>query len=177
MKRLARHLFTLCSAASLLLCVAVCVLWVRGYWRIDEVKWDGPLGDRWYRCEIRSSRGYILPQSIAVPKEDPSVFSFNGFRFSSTPDPDQGFWSGRFDAWHEVGRPGDDTRLWGAQFPHWFAVLVCLPLPLAVFVPRLLRRRRRVAGHCPQCGYDLRASPGRCPECGAANPAAGSLEI
>jgi hypothetical protein len=29
MRRLAGHLFTLCSAGSLLLCVAVCVMWVR----------------------------------------------------------------------------------------------------------------------------------------------------
>ena len=25
-----------------------------------------------------------------------------------------------------------------------------------------------LAGRCPACGYDLRASPGRCPECGLA---------
>src|SRR6188768_485090 len=31
MRRLARHLFTLCSAVSLLLCVAVCALWVQSY--------------------------------------------------------------------------------------------------------------------------------------------------
>src|SRR4051812_38906692 len=31
MRRLARHLFMLCSALSLLLCVAVCVLWVWSY--------------------------------------------------------------------------------------------------------------------------------------------------
>src|SRR5688572_9015506 len=29
MRRLARHLFTLCSAVSLLLCMAVCLLWFR----------------------------------------------------------------------------------------------------------------------------------------------------
>jgi hypothetical protein len=31
MRRLARQLFTLCSAMSLLLFVAVCVLWARSY--------------------------------------------------------------------------------------------------------------------------------------------------
>src|SRR4051794_25136909 len=41
MGRLARHLFTLCSAVSLLLCVAVCALWVRSYHLADSVGHSG----------------------------------------------------------------------------------------------------------------------------------------
>ena len=37
MRRLTQRLSTLCAAMSLLLCVAVCVLWVRSHWRADGV--------------------------------------------------------------------------------------------------------------------------------------------
>ena len=37
MRRLARRLFTLCTALSLLLCVAACLLWARGHWRREGV--------------------------------------------------------------------------------------------------------------------------------------------
>ena len=47
--------------------------------------------------------------------------------------------------------------------PHWFLTLV---LGLVLFALGRRAWRRRPAGLCPNCGYDLRESPDRCPECG-----------
>jgi colicin import membrane protein len=68
MRRLLRNAFTICSAISLVLCVAVCVLWVRSYWVTDSrlLQVNG------VPCEARSSRGWMtlgtdyLPYTIAV---------------------------------------------------------------------------------------------------------------
>lgn len=55
--------------------------------------------------------------------------------------------------------------------PYWMLSTATAVLP-ALFVAWRLRsfiRRRRLrrSGYCPDCGYDLRATPSRCPECGA----------
>jgi len=52
--------------------------------------------------------------------------------------------------------------------PHWFLLLLTLPVPAYRLVVWLRRRRRARRGLCLACGYDLRASDeaGRCPECG-----------
>jgi hypothetical protein len=54
------------------------------------------------------------------------------------------------------------VRLVTIRFPLLFALFSLVPL--FVLARRLPRRVR--GGHCPTCGYDLRATPGRCPECG-----------
>jgi hypothetical protein len=51
-------------------------------------------------------------------------------------------------------------------FPHWFLVLLFAVVPTTHLIPIIRARRRYLAGHCPHCGYDLRATPERCPECG-----------
>jgi hypothetical protein len=62
----------------------------------------------------------------------------------------------------------DDSRIVYITLPHWLAVAVFGLTGLSMLVsPSARRARRRSAGLCEQCGYDLRASLERCPECGA----------
>src|SRR4051812_43494619 len=50
--------------------------------------------------------------------------------------------------------------------PYWFLLILTLLLPVRWTAPAVRARRRRGAGLCPRCGFNLRATPGRCPECG-----------
>jgi hypothetical protein len=71
---------------------------------------------------------------------------------------------------------GEQTRV--VAIPHW-PIAAVLAVPVGWWMINIRRRRigrrRRSAGLCPQCGYDLRATPtkgeallNRCPECGTA---------
>ena len=68
------------------------------------------------------------------------------------------------------------VEYWQIAVPWRWIALALTALSLAAAVPGASRvwRHRREQGHCPICGYDLRASKERCPECGeaiAATPA------
>jgi hypothetical protein len=61
-------------------------------------------------------------------------------------------------------RPGFTEVL----LPTW-SLIAALLLPMGLWAGIGWRQRRRVkAGHCVNCGYDLRATPEKCPECGRA---------
>ena len=49
----------------------------------------------------------------------------------------------------------------------WVTGLEIPALCVVMWIRYRERRRRWDHDACPECGYDLRASPGRCPECGA----------
>ncbi len=85
------------------------------------------------------------------------------------------FWNrlGFYDSW----QLGYKNPTWGRRGAMPYVALI-IPLslwPAIALCGVLLRRtrqtradRRRAKGLCPDCGYDLRATPDRCPECGVA---------
>jgi hypothetical protein len=57
----------------------------------------------------------------------------------------------------------------GLVVPLWEFVVILAVMPVIRCISWRRRRisaRRHRAGLCPNCGYDLRATPDRCPECG-----------
>lgn len=50
--------------------------------------------------------------------------------------------------------------------PYWLPALCFAVAPATYLLRRLRAWRRRRRGLCPECGYNLQATPDRCPECG-----------
>jgi hypothetical protein len=178
-----RQLLTLCSGVSLLLCVAVCVLWVRSYWFIDAFNrhrigpGDPPSFVR--RDALYTEAGGIgfnslwhvdpAMQGWAWPRHDTPWRYVHERRVEGTPIRPKWSWLGfaRFDWGNPPG-----TGLRGFRIPLWLLALLfgALATPWLMRASGRLRARgRRRSGLCAACGYDLRAHGGgeRCPECGS----------
>ena len=154
-----RRLLNILTALSLLLCVAVAALWVRSYWRVHGVAFEGAAGTR--GAVSRGGALYFIrePPGVGVP---PAGWVWLSGPVAGAPTMPAGV----------TGPLGfGDFEPAGAMGPRivavpWWCVAV-LGLALAgwrVGQPR--RGRDRAAGVCSHCGYDLRATPDRCPECG-----------
>jgi hypothetical protein len=153
-KNLRRILLNALTALSLILFAAVVALWVRSYWASDELGYISGGGI----VSISNPRGHL---AIFVD----SPVSGHGFTHLSRlpvhldrdlPAPDSQW--GPFRVWFNF------DRLIAAA-PAWLCALAFAVLPLTRFAGRF-RKRRPAPGLCPECGYDLRATPERCPECG-----------
>jgi hypothetical protein len=167
MRRLARHLLTLCTVLSLLLFVAVCALWVRSLRRGDLLDFVGLD----LRLVIRSDAGLIVTQVSRAEVQDRP-----GLRHVSWPIPTNWSiwgvlgrrWWQRLGFGHNVGGTAAGQRVDQFVFPHYCLAAASLPLPALMLIQHRRARRLRIKGLCPNCGYDLRATPQRCPECGSA---------
>ena len=163
-----RRLFTILAALSLLLFVALVVLWVRSAWfRSDqfavhrvvppnvrdtweiETRTTGVQFSRdvWaFNGTISGKSSYSFKSSEDPVADTPAGFRFIGFGYESDADRHEFF-----------GR-----RTTALLVPYWAIALLLAAAPAILF----RSRRHRSPGTCSRCGYDLRATPGRCPECG-----------
>ena len=157
---------------SLLLFLLLTALWVRSFWRLDEVSrvtvQNETQGAISFRGAVHLSRATAKTAGARDAKWDVYPIAA-GTTWADHYPTGLGWNHLGFGAAGSVGTSRLTPWLFRNEVlivPYW-ALCAATSLPLAPtfwrFVRRQMRRRR---GQCPACGYDLRASPGRCPECG-----------
>jgi hypothetical protein len=188
---MARRLFTLLSALSLLLCIALLALWVRSRSVLEVLDRfnDRPLapaGWLFTRHSIRSDLGGVTFRRRTFSFQRLSYhFSWAepGLRYRRVDfaprdyDYDGDDYIALDTYWRRLGfgyesyevsdrRAGITTTKCLVRAPYWLLCIATGVLPSLWAVRRLRERGRRHNSLCMRCGYDLRATPGRCPECG-----------
>lgn len=185
-----RRLWTFFGSVSLLLFVAVCVLWVRSFWVGDAVEWRRVTRDdriiwSWYMVLSSGKGGVGLSRdaedyeaAYATLDDTGPRWLLEGWRRRAPTYPQPAFHAGAGKPspmfalrWGDAGNRRSGTVRWELILPYWVPALLFALAP-AARLWRLVRNRRASGraslGRCRACGYDLRATPDRCPECGAA---------
>ena len=182
------------SALSLIVGVLLIAAWTLGQWRADSLVSQRvhQEDNSWRAASVVSStsgiyvswqrKGFSAPgEALAYSREQHlaegflhatgapqrSPFSAGGSFFNRI-----GFGYEVLTVTRDSGRPGTYRGRWRrAHVPYWAltAAFLAAGLPsVRAWFARRRRLRRRAAGCCPSCGYDLRSTPDRCPECGMA---------
>jgi len=171
----------LICALSALATLVVIIPWVHSHRRHEVLVW----GSRYHALSVGATYGQVALRHVHLKTDDAHVsFSDPGFQHrSAAAQPTQlGMYASDCSIFWVVGpfsfivgkQQGGDWQTPGSArwtdhlqelvVPYWFILALTLA-PGLLMIYRHIRRPR--AGHCAQCGYDLRASPQRCPECGA----------
>ena len=166
-----RRLFNLAAALSLLLCVAMVLLWVRSHLKFTDVFFFQTAGGNslYVFSELARIDLSLGTVSGGPPRRQANWQSSHTDAWFASPPPGVSVWYRlhfrRLERW--TLRHGDQSvSMRGIMLPLWFPASAFSLLP-AVWLARAWKRKRRRRPHlCPKCGYDLRATPNRCPECG-----------
>ena len=169
-----RRLLNLLTALSLVLCVSSGAAWAasrqsprpkisftatRRLWQVELAGGSFIVRsfDDWPAAATPAQKWRAHESSgLNIPRADFEL-GVPGYRIASGPDfvtvaGGTEYW-GRYATFR--------LRLW--LLPYLGSLL---PLARLIGIPPFSRDRRRQAGVCRACGYDLRATPARCPECG-----------
>jgi hypothetical protein len=162
------RLLNLLTGLSLLLCVAVFVLWVRSFYAGRSRSGGFPGDDRLFQTGFVSSfEGSFLVEwyrQLGPPSPRLKDDAFSAWSFQSRT------WEFEFRRFRGADGDNPNRQYTFVGVPHWCPMLVFGTLPAWRLWPILRLWRRRPPGVCVACGYDLRATPERCPECGAVPP-------
>jgi hypothetical protein len=122
-----------------------------------------------YRMDSTQFAGYwvygpALPNGAGVtmsPESEILTPSGAWFRKIRTPIGGVVYQDRGTTAWRANGFYG------AVEIPWWSLIVLFSAWPASRWLANRRRRARVGRGQCPDCGYDLRATPDRCPECGA----------
>jgi len=181
-------LLAIFALISLLLCAATITLWIRSYSGSDYIS-RGKLVHS--EEQVATSHYHILTftrGSIRLSSEDHTYYSHQITMPVHSLDAPAHWSRGRLGVghqywydlpvrtfWNRIGfhefsggleTSFGSTSIKGIAMPAALPTLVLAILP-GLWVGRAIRKlRRHKIGLCPNCGYDIRATPQRCPECG-----------
>jgi hypothetical protein len=192
MRRLTRIFVNLLTVTSLLLSLAVGWLWVRGYTSYDDLGVVTTSKTADYRADRHFALGSdvggltwkVTTYEWTTPKAVASAWMPEGTSFwrnvlEAEPRPTFIVASDRlggFNIRHDRSAAFDPEKIYSwrkteVRTPMWFVLFVvagpAIVRSVLLLASRVKQGRRRRAGFCPTCGYDLRASREQCPECGA----------
>lgn len=145
-----RRLTKLATVGSAIVAVLLVAFWVRGFFTRDRIA--VPIVGRYYVLSTFPHHFYL--------DSDPG---WNGMRSSAQ------FGLNQYPAvakYLEVRLIPRGVGSWSLAIPIWLPLLFLLALPCWQCGTYLRKRIRKSQGLCPDCGYDVRATPERCPECG-----------